>query len=363
MKLFCALAAAIVLLSLLTVETAAQAIPEDLREALPPETEALLEDAITDDCGGNEWLRSLDVLWQATRREFVSLAGKHAGSAALLLAVVLLCSLADGICRAAKGVGEHYTALAGALVITVITAGSIRSMTDIGLETLEQMDVFSKALLPSLASALAASGGVVSAGIRQVSTVLFTGTLISAIRQLLLPMVYCYIAVSVADAALPEHDLARLRDGIGKTVAAALKILLVAFTLFLTVAGAAGNAADAVALRLTRSAISTAVPVVGSIIADASDSVLASAGLLKSSVGLMGTLGILTICLTPFLQLAVQYLLYKLTALIASIVGPEPLVELIDALGTAFGLLLGMTGTCALLLLISVASSVSVVIK
>lgn len=39
-----------------------------------------------------------------------------------------------------------------------------------------------------------------------------------------------------------------------------------------------------------------------------------------------------------------------------------PLEELIDALGSAFGLMLGMTGSCALLLLISITSSVSVVV-
>ena len=63
----------------------------------------------------------------------------------------------------------------------------------------------------------------------------------------------------------------------------------------------------------------------------------------------------------PFLRLAVQYLLYKLTAFFSGTVGSESLVELIDALGSAFGLVLGMVGTGALLLLISIAASVSVV--
>ena len=39
----------------------------------------------------------------------------------------------------------------------------------------------------------------------------------------------------------------------------------------------------------------------------------------------------------------------------------EALAELIDARGSAFGLMLGMTGSCALALLISIISSVSVV--
>ena len=72
-------------------------------------------------------------------------------------------------------------------------------------------------------------------------------------------------------------------------------------------------------------------------------------------------LAILAACAYPFLQLGVQYLLYKLTAYLASVVGAPGLCKLIDGLGGAFGLILGMTGGCALLLLISVLASVGAV--
>ena len=51
----------------------------------------------------------------------------------------------------------------------------------------------------------------------------------------------------------------------------------------------------------------------------------------------------------------------KLTAYLASVVGAPGLCKLIDGLGGAFGLILGMTGGCALLLLISVLASVGAV--
>ena len=100
---------------------------------------------------------------------------------------------------------------------------------------------------------------------------------------------------------------------------------------------------------------------VGGIIADASETVLAGAGMLKNSIGVFGMLAILAACAYPFLQLGVQYLLYKLTAYLASVVGAPGLCKLIDGLGGAFGLILGMTGGCALLLLISVLASVGAV--
>ena len=129
----------------------------------------------------------------------------------------------------------------------------------------------------------------------------------------------------------------------------------------MTLSGGVTGSADALSAQLARSAIATAVPVVGGIISDAADTVLAGAGVMRQSIGVVGTLTILATCILPFLKLGVQYLLLKLSAFFAATVAPTPLVKLVDSLSTAFGLVLGMTGAAALLLLISVASSVMAV--
>ena len=67
-----------------------------------------------------------------------------------------------------------------------------------------------------------------------------------------------------------------------------------------------------------------------------------------------GVLAVLSACAIPFLHLAIQYLLYKLTAFLSAAMGVPWLSKLIDGLGGAFGLVLGMTGACAVLLLVSV---------
>ena len=212
-----------------------------------------------------------------------------------------------------------------------------------------------------MSAAVAAGGGYITAGARQVATVFFTDLLISLIRQVLLPLLYACIAAAAADAVVPGHSLQKIGQGLRKCAAWALTALMLVFTGFLSVTGAATSAADALSTQLTRTAIATAVPVVGSIISDAAGTVLAGAGMLKGAIGVFGLLAVLAICLTPFITMAVQYLLYKLAAFLAGTVTQEPLADLIDALGSAFGLMLGMTGSCALALLISIISSVSVV--
>lgn len=333
-------------------------LPREVRDALPAAAEEITEE-LEDPASLSEglsrlWDRALGYVEEAVRQSI--------GGGVVLLAAAVLCALTEE-CMDAAGGKVHFVPMAGALAITLAAAGSVKTMMGLGQETVEELNTFSKALLPTLSAAVAASGGIVSASVRQVATIFFVDLLLSLIRGLLLPLVYFYVASAAAGAMLPGEPLKRIAAGIKKVVTWALTGSLVLFTGYLTLTGAASTSADALVLQMTRSVISTAVPVVGGIISQASGSVLSGAGLLKNSLGVFGMLAVLATCLTPFLHMAVQYLLYKVTAFLAGTAGNGTLVELIDALGSAFGLVLGMVGSCALLLLISITSSVSVVVS
>ena len=135
------------------------------------------------------------------------------------------------------------------------------------------------------------------------------------------------------------------------------------FTGYLSITGVVSGSTDAAAMKATKLTISGMVPVVGGILSNAAETVLAGAGILKGTIGVFGMLAVLAMCIHPFLQLGIQYLLYKLTAFLSAAVGAASLCKLIDGLGGVFGLVLGMTGACGMLLLVSVLSCVAAVIS
>ena len=142
-----------------------------------------------------------------------------------------------------------------------------------------------------------------------------------------------------------------------------LTILLLIFVAYLSVSGVIAGTTDAVAIKAAKFAVSGMVPVVGGILSDAAETVLAGAGILKNSVGVVGMLAVLAICVVPFLQLGIHYLAYKFTAALTATISESRMAGLVSAIGGAFGLVLGMTGACALLLLISMVSAISLVVK
>lgn len=278
-----------------------------------------------------------------------------------LLAVVLLCGLAESALLDRGGDGLKVVELAGALAVTTLTVSDMTTLIGLGRETIGRMDAFADLLLPTMAVLTAATGGVTGAAVRQGVTVLFSDLLITAIDQLLVPLLYAYVAACCAHAALGNEGLQKLADLIKGTITFLLTTGVLIFVGYLTASGAIAGSADAAAVKAAKMTISRAVPVVGGILSDAAETVLAGAGILRGTVGVVGMLVVLAICLVPFLQLAIHYLTYKGAAALTGTVANSSISKLMDRIGGAFGLILGMTGSCALILLFSLVSAVSAV--
>ena len=331
-------------------------LPREVRDALPAAAEEITEE-LEDPASLSEglsrlWDRALGYVEEAVRQSI--------GGGVVLLAAAVLCALTEE-CMDAAGGKVHFVPMAGALAITLAAAGSVKTMMGLGQETVEELNTFSKALLPTLAAVSAISGGAVGATLRQIATVFFADLLLGLIHGLLMPMVYLYAGALAAGCCLADKRLTAVAELLKTVCTKLLTAALLAFTLYLTVGGIFAGTVDSARVRVTKTAISGMIPVVGGIIAEASETVLAGAGLLKGAIGVFGLLGVLALCAYPFLQLGIQYLLYKLTAFWASVIGDTELCGLIGGLGGAFGLILGMVGSCALVLLVSILASAAVV--
>ncbi|MBM6663848.1 stage III sporulation protein AE [Flavonifractor plautii] len=245
------------------------------------------------------------------------------------------------------------------LAVTAIAAADANSLIGMGREAIEHMDSFSKLLLPAVTAAASAAGSPGGAVARQLATMLFSDLLITLINRVLLPLVYTYIAACVAWAAVGNDGLKRMAATLKWAVTTVLTGTLILFVTYLTISGVIAGTTDALTVKAAKFTMSSMVPVVGGILSDAAETVLAGAGVLKNTVGVFGMLVVIGICLVPFLQLGFHYLTYKVSSALSAALSGSRVASLIDQIGGAFGLILGMTGACALLLLISMISAVS----
>lgn len=323
-----------------------------------------LERAAAEQGGTAEYGAALDdgleVLVDTGTRELGGILRRAVRSGVLILVILLFCALAETVQEGAGGTAARSVSLAGTLAVTAVAVADVNALLGMGTGAIAKMTSFANVLLPAAAAVTAATGAITGAAARQLAAALFSNLLVNLINGLLVPLLYGYIAASVAQAAVGEDRLKRLADLLKWTVTTVLTVVTMAFVGYLTASGVVAGTADAATVKAAKLAISGAIPVVGGILSDAAETVLASAGVLKGTVGVFGMVTILGICLIPLLQLSVHYLAYKLTAALAAAMGDGPVCALVDRLGSAFGLVLGMTGACCLLLLIALVSCVSV---
>lgn len=266
-----------------------------------------------------------------------------------LFGIVLLVSVLQNISCISKNTCE----LAGNLGISVILMGSAGTMISLGLETVEEISAYGKLLLPVLTGALAAQGAISTSAALYAGTAMFNGLLSSCIASVLIPGIRLFLAVSMVSSISGEELLKRLSDGIKTAGIWILKTLLMVFTTYLGITGVVSGTTDAAALKATKVAVSSVVPVVGGILSDASEAVLVSAGIAKNAAGIYGILAVLAIALQPFLRLLSHYLILKLTAAVCAVFGSRGNTMLIEAYSSAMGLLLAMTAGCCVMVLVS----------
>ena len=291
-------------------------------------------------------------LWEMAQKAILKVNPEFKKALQISTSLLATVILVGGVCSAFQAEAS-VCELIGIVAITSLMLQNANSMVRLGADTVEQICTYGKLLLPVLTAALAAQGGVSTSAALYAGTAVFNALLGTFMSQVLRPMVYCFLAVSIATAAAGEGVLKQIRDLIKTFSGWCLKILLTIFTTYMSITGVVSGTTDAVALKATKVTISSFVPVVGSILSDASEAVLLSAGLAKNAAGIYGIFAVLAIFLVPFLKIGIHYLLLKGTCAVCSIFSCKRMGELIGDFSTAMGLLLAMTGASCLIQLIS----------
>lgn len=239
-----------------------------------------------------------------------------------------------------NGMAKHGAGLVSALLLGCALLETGTSMISAASETVQTLSEYGKLLLPVMAAALAAQGAGAASAALYGSSAMFCAFLGSLISRILIPGVYAYLALSIAGAAMDNQMVAKLKEMIIRGYTWTLKTLLSLFTGFLAVTGVVSGTTDAAAARLTRAAISGMVPVVGGILSEATESVLVGAGFVKNAAGVYGLLAVTAVCIGPFLQIGVQYLLLKLTAAFCDLFAGKQVSQLLRDYSGCMGLLL-----------------------
>ena len=269
------------------------------------------------------------------------------------LLIVLLCSLLRSVFTV-SGVRLDVLTLTGAAAISMLTMRGHGALTEVSTETLGKAQDLANVLLPVLSGAALLSGSVTAAAAKYAAAAFFMNVLVNFCVNGVVPVVRLYTAVAAAEAASGSELLGGVLGFLKRCTTLALTVLLLAFTIYISLCGLIQGTADASVLRGAKTAISTVLPLVGSIASDAASAVLAAAGALRQSIGTFGVAALAAALLLPFLRAGSQYLLFKGASGISAGLADKRLHRLLERLSEAMAMLLACIGSCGLMLFLSI---------
>lgn len=292
-------------------------------------------------------------LWHIIKIAITKLQPELANSAGMcfcIIVVVLLTSILETVTELSKNVIQ----LTGSVIIGILLLSPVNSLIIAGKNTIAEITDYGKLLIPIMTTALAAQGGITSSASIYTGTVFFNALLSTSITRLVIPAVYIFLCISIANCAIQQEILKKIKGLIKWLITWGLKIILYVFTGYIGITGIISGTVDASTIKAAKLTISGVVPVVGNILSDATESILISAGIMKNSVGIYGILAIISLCIEPFIQIGMRYLLLKLCGAVCHIFGYKPAVTLVGDFTAGMGFVLAMTGTVCIMLLISI---------
>lgn len=329
-------------------------LPEDTAELLKEngvngvDSESLL---------GMSFFELLGGLWSS----FVSNLTTPFSLLATCIGIILLCALLDSMKASFKD--ESYEQVFSVVSVVCMGAALMAPVSRLIIDMariIEEVSGFLLSFVPVYVGIITASGKPFSATAYS-TAVIGTVQVISRISAtVLVPMLGIYLAVCLIGSACTQIDISGIAQTVKKVVTTVLSFLLTIFVALLTMQSVVASAADTLSMRSAKFAVSAFLPVVGSAIGEALNSVQGCLSMISSTVGGFGVVALAISFLPGIVSVAAFQLVIFISSGVSEALGTSRITALLQAAQAVLSLMLGLLVTFAVLFIISLGVMLTV---
>lgn len=231
---------------------------------------------------------------------------------------------------------------ASAVAAAAVIAAPVFSVISASVNALQGLSVFMLAFIPIFAVIVASSGAAVTS-VSMSALLLTASQAVSYISNFaVLPLMGGYLALSISTSVSPLVKKSGITDTVKKLAFWIMSFISTVFIGILSIQTAVNASADSLTVKTAKFIIGSSVPVAGGALSEALNTVTASMGLLKSSVGIYGVAA----CCATLLPLIVELIIWRAVLIITSGVSelfslPE-ISGILKAVDSMFSILIGI---------------------
>lgn len=248
------------------------------------------------------------------------------------------------------------------LLFSAILLGSFSQAAQVAEETMENVILFVKLLVPAYLISVGVAAGSVTAGASYQIMLLVIYGVEHILLSVLLPLIYSFVMLSMLNGIWAEEKLTLLIELLEKVVGWVLRAaigVVTGISLFQTLITPLVDSVKSSTLQK----VLASLPGVGNLADGAVELVLGSAMVLKNSIGVILLLLLLALCAAPLVKIAMIAFILKCAAAFMEIVSDKRITACANRTGDGGFLLLRTAGTAMFLFLIAISACTASVRK
>ena len=245
------------------------------------------------------------------------------------------------------------------LIVTLIMS-NFTEILNIVKDTVNDLVGFINVLIPLLLTLMIYTGNIATSTILEPIILFVCNFIGNIISDILIPIVLLIIVFSIISKISNKVQVDKISKVMKSGVVWFLGVVLTIFVGIVSLEGTLSSSIDGITAKTAKTAVSTIIPVVGKVLGDVVDRVLGCGVILKNAVGFVGVIVVLGICIMPIIKVGILSIIYNVASAIIQPVADEKIVKLLDEMGGAFKLLLGILCSLSVLLIIGITMVVKI---
>lgn len=216
---------------------------------------------------------------------------------------------------------SSFFSTVSSLVISILLVTMLTDCIGLCYSTIKLCSNFAYAFFPVFCIIVSTSGGAMTS-FSVNSTLLILSQGLNYISEFFfVPITNCFLALGICSSIRKELNLSGIIRMLKTVITTLISSLSAIFVSILSVKTAVSSRADALGLRSVRFAINSVVPVIGSSISEGLLSIQSYSSLIKSGVGIVGIIAVISIFLPALIEVTLWRIMISLSSMAAEVFG------------------------------------------
>ncbi len=265
----------------------------------------------------------LDILKGAWRTPFYA--------ALTLCAVAVLGAFASAFYAAESKIQTAFDFCA-VLLVTYLMAQSVTDLLGTAFSAVKLCSDFMLTYIPGFTGIIAMSGKPLTSAAYSSVMVAVSNAYAQIGVQYFQPILLAYLFLGVFSSLQSRYSFQPLMQCAKKAIYIVFGFAATVFSGLLTVKGLLASGGDSVTVKGVKMLVGSAVPIVGGALSEGVTSVLASASLIKNTVGVFGIFGIVCMVLPSFTALLLWYFAFTFGAAVAQALEQDRVASILQSM-------------------------------